>query len=166
VQKSVRSKLSGARRRVAFGRSRRFDAGHPEPSLRPVDPAPARSRDMLPRSTSSRREFRLERSSDGGRATISPSGELDGASVVQFEETVSEILATAHSVVLDLRGLTFIDSSGLWAVTLIHKTCRRRGISLRLIPGPEHVQSVFEVTGLYDLLPFVPPGPAGAAAAP
>ena len=34
------------------------------------------------------------------------------------------------------------------------EACKQRGIGLCLWSGPEHVQHVFEVTGLYDLLPF------------
>ena len=57
---------------------------------------------------------------------------------------------------LDMRQVVFIDSSGLWAVTLTQRICRTRGIGLMIEPGPQPVQSVFEVTGLADLLPFVP----------
>ena len=48
---------------------------------------------------------------------------------------------------IDLSRLTFIDSSGLWAITLTQRICRRRGLGLLIRPGPERVQSVFEVTG-------------------
>ena len=59
-------------------------------------------------------------------------------------------------IVIDLSRLTFIDSSGLWAITLTQRICRKRGLGLLIKPGPERVQSVFEVTGLADLLPFTP----------
>ncbi len=112
---------------------------------------------MLPvsRSAPVDREFRIDHGCEGETTTITPVGELDGASAIDFEEALSDVIAAGRPIVIDLRRLTFIDSSGLWAITLVHKTCKRRGISLCLLPGPEHVQNVFEITGLFDLLPFV-----------
>ena len=65
-------------------------------------------------------------------------------------------MTSERPIVIDLGRVTFIDSSGLWALILTQRICRQRGICLLLKPGPDSVQSVFEVTGLYDVLPFSP----------
>ncbi|MCW3032038.1 MAG: hypothetical protein QOK19_1269 [Solirubrobacteraceae bacterium] len=83
-----------------------------------------------------------------------PVGELDASTVLPFEQAVTEVVRRGRPIVLDLDSLTFIDSCGLWSISLIHSACKERGIGICLWPGPEHVQHVFEVTGLYDLLPF------------
>lgn len=85
---------------------------------------------------------------------ITPIGEFDSSALGQFEEALTELIEDERPIVIDLSRLTFIDSSGLWAITLTQRICRRRGLGLLIRPGPERVQSVFEVTGLADLLPF------------
>ncbi len=89
---------------------------------------------------------------------LEPAGELDAATVGELERSLCDAISIGWPIEIDLRRTAFIDSSALWAITLANGTCRRRGIPLRLRPGPERVQKVFEVTGLYDLLPFVASG--------
>lgn len=59
-------------------------------------------------------------------------------------------------VVLDLRQLGFIDSSGLRVVALSH---RRRPGRLAVVKGSGAVQRVFEMCGLVELLPFIDEAP-------
>jgi anti-anti-sigma factor len=90
-----------------------------------------------------------------GRQTLVLHGALSLDSVETLESALREIRPEGtKAVTLDLRGLVFIDSSGLWAVTSTHKWCRQRRIRFSIIPGGEAVQRVFELTGLSDLLPF------------
>ncbi len=87
---------------------------------------------------------------------VAPAGELDGVTIAELEQSLAEALSIGRPIEIDLRATTFVDSSALWAITLAHSACRERRIPLRLRPGPMRVQQVFEVTGLYDLLPFLP----------
>jgi anti-anti-sigma factor len=86
--------------------------------------------------------------------TLELRGELDMASTERFERSAAEIVETQRAhVVIDLRGLSFIDSSGIRGVlriqALLPDTTR-----LELLPGPPAVQRVFELTGLIAALPF------------
>jgi anti-sigma B factor antagonist len=90
-----------------------------------------------------------------GRHTVSLAGALDLDSVAAVEAAIHRISSSATAIALDLTGLTFIDSSGLWTITTLSKWCTRSGVTLSLIPGPTSVQEVFELTGLSDSLPFV-----------
>jgi anti-anti-sigma factor len=90
-----------------------------------------------------------------GRHTVSLTGALDLDSVGALEAAIHRISSSATAIALDLTGLTFIDSSGLWTITTLSKWCTRSGIVFSLIPGPTSVQEVFELTGLIDSLPFV-----------
>src|SRR4051794_28821118 len=86
--------------------------------------------------------------------TLELHGELDMGSTECFEQSAAEIVATARGhVVIDLRGLHFIDSSGIRCLlrvqALLPGTTR-----LELLPGPPPVQRVFELTGLIAALPF------------
>jgi anti-anti-sigma factor len=84
------------------------------------------------------------------------SGELDIASVPQAEHALEEAIAsTSGDVVVDLRELTFIDSSGLRLFILLSQRARADGWRLALVPPPEPARTVFRLTGAEENLPFV-----------
>jgi anti-sigma B factor antagonist len=90
-----------------------------------------------------------------GLCTLVLFGELDTRSVPMLEVAISRCCAGgARGITLDLRALTFIDSSGLWTITSARRWCERQGYGFSLIPGSESVQRVFDITGLSDVLPF------------
>ena len=90
--------------------------------------------------------------------TLVLSGELDLLSLPDLQAAVRELCANGTSaVVLDLSGITFIDAAGLRSVLFANDLCERRGYSCSLVPAPRHVQTLFEVTGLIDVLAFNPP---------
>ena len=63
---------------------------------------------------------------------------------------------TPRRLIIDLRRLSFIDSSGLHLIVAIHKQCQRDGTpTLYLRPGPPEVQRTFQLTGLEEVLPFL-----------
>jgi anti-anti-sigma factor len=97
----------------------------------------------------------------GDTYVIELTGELDIAGLPAAEREL-ERAKDARSVVLDLRRLGFIDSSGVRVVVVAH--CRRPG-RLTVIKGPPHVQRVFEICGLAERLPFVDETPQMSAAA-
>lgn len=103
------------------------------------------------------------RVSTGVEAQIEVRGELDLASVPTFEAAVRELDLSSHRrVVLDLGRLAFIDAAGLHAVLDLHEECVNVSTALTILPGPRHVQRVFELAGV-DQLAFSG-GPGGAAA--
>jgi anti-anti-sigma factor len=77
-------------------------------------------------------------------------GELDLASVPQLLEQAEAAIGDGGSLVLDLRGLRFIDSTGLGAVARIDRAAQRAGTTLTLVAGPANVQRVFEISGMVD----------------
>lgn len=92
--------------------------------------------------------------------TSSLEGELDIAGVPAVEHELERAEAAgAWTVVLDLRMLRFIDTSGLRVVVLAH---RRRPGGLAVVSGPRAVQRVFEICGLAQQLPFVDETPGAS----
>jgi anti-anti-sigma factor len=90
-----------------------------------------------------------------GRHTLLLSGELDLVSSSELEAMILLLCNEATSgLALDLKGLTFMDSTGLRTVLLAKELCDRHGCELTLVPGPDAVQRVFELTNLLDVLPF------------
>lgn len=101
------------------------------------------------------REFVVEEACEDGKHTLVPIGALELNSVGVLEAALSRLWTKKPAAVtLDLRRVTFIDSSGLWTITTLQKWCAREAIGFMLIPGPDSVQHVFELTGLSDVLPF------------
>ncbi len=95
--------------------------------------------------------------------TVALSGEADLSAASSIEAAVVDATSKAQRIVLDLRNLTFIDSSGLRALIRGHERCDARGAELRVIPGPENVQRLFELSGMNEILPFCDPELAGDA---
>jgi anti-sigma B factor antagonist len=119
----------------------------------------------------------VESRNDGSIAVVLE-GELD-LDVCDSLERALEALSTetGEHLVLDLRALRFMDSTGLRAIVSMARRVERQGGSLRLIQGPAQVRRVFELTGMDRSMGFVaadgmvlsrpggeapaPPGPLG-----
>ncbi|HEX4345434.1 MAG TPA: anti-sigma factor antagonist [Solirubrobacteraceae bacterium] len=92
---------------------------------------------------------------DGLLHTIGVRGELDFATADDVERELVRVEGTdALSIVVDLSGLTFIDSTGVRLLISAHARSRADSDRLTLLRGPRLVQRVFELTGVLDLLPF------------
>jgi anti-anti-sigma factor len=89
---------------------------------------------------------------------VAPQGELDMATVGGLEqELVRARKNGAGTIVLDLRGLSFMDSSGLHLVSRWHSGAAKDGYVFEIVPGPRAVQRVFELAEMTHGLPFRQP---------
>ena len=93
----------------------------------------------------------------GDVAVIHLSGELDVAGSALLEQELDRVTVDHHprAIVLDFSGLEFMDSTGLRLVVLADARCREHDVRLALVPGPEPVHRVFEITRMADRLDFV-----------
>ncbi len=90
------------------------------------------------------------------RARVVLAGELDMATVEPLEREVDSLVDSGfRRVVLDLRGLTFLDSSGLHYLLTLARRASHDGLRLELIQGGDDVRRLFELTGTEGALPFV-----------
>lgn len=100
-------------------------------------------------------ELRVHSERVGVVHTVSIVGELDLANANQLERELLRVEATdALTIILDLSGLTFMDSTGLRVVLRAHARSRADSNRLALLRGPTSVQRVFELCGVSELLPF------------
>jgi anti-sigma B factor antagonist len=92
-----------------------------------------------------------------GDAVIALSGELDLSGAPALDDEIGRLAAAdgVERVVLDLRGLEFLDSSGLRTVALAHRRLAATGRDLVLVRGTETVQRVFAITRMDERLRFV-----------
>jgi stage II sporulation protein AA (anti-sigma F factor antagonist) len=85
--------------------------------------------------------------------TLALTGELDMDSASVLEEAVREVCASGTELVIDLREVTFMDSTGLRVLIVAGTLCEEMGHELRIIPG-EDIQRILEISGLDHVLPF------------
>ena len=97
-------------------------------------------------------------SKDDGRYTVlTVSGELDRDVTHTLEQAGETALTSGvERLVLDLRGVTFCDSSGLRVFVHLHRLAESRGASLRLAELHPPVSTVVEVVNLDRLLDLHP----------
>jgi anti-anti-sigma factor len=99
--------------------------------------------------------FQIASSANDSSVTVTLRGELDLASVGALEEQLAAIERQgAARILLDLSGLSFIDSSGLRVLLLANGRARESGRELLCTESSEAVQRVFEMTGARELLRF------------
>jgi anti-anti-sigma factor len=88
---------------------------------------------------------------DRDRVIVAVSGELDIASVGALQEALDELRSAGwESIVLDLRELTFIDSTGLSLLLHADHAARRPGAQFAIIDGSPPVARLLEIVGLSD----------------
>jgi anti-sigma B factor antagonist len=93
---------------------------------------------------------------EDGTAVVRPRGDLDLATVDVLDARLREARALARDVVLDLRGLDFADSSGIRLLLTWQRAAETDGFAFGLVRGGGGVHEVFALTGVEDLLRFVP----------
>ena len=89
-----------------------------------------------------------------GIVVVRPIGELDLVTAPQLRSILQELRNRKASVVIDLKELTFIDSTGLRLIWDADATAREDGLGLSLTVGHPDVMRVFELTGLTRRLNF------------
>jgi len=130
---------------------------------RTLDSTGLRSLATVPASTELE-SFRIDVHPEDETVRVAPVGELDLATVTLLREHLDELpKPECRSVVLDLRGVTFIDASALHLIVSRNAHARESGIDFAIIQGPPAVRRVFDITGLLDWLPFRPVGAENGA---
>jgi anti-sigma B factor antagonist len=104
--------------------------------------------------------FRCETARDASTAWVRPFGELDLDTAHEVDEQLTSARADgADRLVLDLRGLTFMDSTGLRLVIRWDTAGRDQGFAFAIVPGVDVVQRVFQLTGMDAHLSVADPPP-------
>ena len=101
----------------------------------------------------------VETVEDGGLVKLVLRGELDLSTVAKVEEELRRAEAAKPPVlVMDLAGLTFLDSTGLRLIVTADQRARDQGRRLTVVKGSDTVQRVFSITRLDERLEMVEPG--------
>jgi anti-anti-sigma factor len=104
------------------------------------------------------RPLELDSAVEGDAVRVRLGGELDLTTAGEAERFLREVeREEPATVILDLSGLRFLDSTGLRLILAADTRARREGRQLRLVPGPEAVHRVFRISLLDRRLEFVDP---------
>lgn len=88
-------------------------------------------------------------------AVVSISGEFDISAAADVERQIRLIEDRVPVLVVDLRAVSFLDSSALRLVVALHAHARAQGRRVVFVRGPEQVHRVFRITRLEHQLEFV-----------
>jgi anti-sigma B factor antagonist len=90
-----------------------------------------------------------------GWTVVRASGDLDLTTAPRLREQVVQVVTGGQpSVILDLEGVDFVDSTGLGVIVGLLKRTRSQGGDLRLVSTRRSLQKVLELTSLDRALPL------------
>jgi anti-sigma B factor antagonist len=97
-------------------------------------------------------DFRIEERVAGSLPVIAVSGEIDVATAPQLRECLHRVIAEGgNTVVLDLLGVTFLDSTALGVLVGALKRCRELRGYLHVVVADPRIMKIFEITGLTNV---------------
>src|SRR5438132_9045343 len=95
------------------------------------------------------------RQTDSGVTVLAPSGRLDVAGAPALKEAISEAVKNGPPrVVIDMEGVSFVDSTGLGSVISALKQIRGSQGDLRLAAPNQQARVVLELTTLDRVFPY------------
>jgi anti-anti-sigma factor len=97
-------------------------------------------------------EFRIDVKDEPGGTVLELFGELDVASSPALEAELARV-SDAKLLVIDLRALDFIDSTGLGVLVRTHHHAKEHGQEFALVKGAGQVERLLGLTGLSEQLP-------------
>ncbi len=95
------------------------------------------------------------RQTDGGVIVVAPTGRLDVAGAPTLKDAISGLPKNGPAkVVIDMEGVSFVDSTGLGSVISVLKEIRGNQGELRLAAPNQQVRVVLELTTLDRVFPY------------
>ena len=99
--------------------------------------------------------FRVDVVPDRDEVRVRPVGELDLATVPSVDAQLAELCAAGFTrLVLDLRDVCFLDSTGIRMLLSWHGKSSADGVVFSVIPGPPVVERVLEIAGVAEILTY------------
>ncbi|GLX95066.1 STAS domain-containing protein [Herbidospora sp. NBRC 101105] len=94
---------------------------------------------------------------EDGIGVLAPEGEIDAVTRSILAAALNEALAAPGTrLILDLSGVTFLDSGGLGTISDQHRAARENGGMLSVYGGDPRRTRVLWLTGMADWLPVHP----------
>lgn len=91
-------------------------------------------------------------------------GDVDFATAPRLQATLSEALDAARVVIVDLRGVTFMDSIGIHVLMEAQHKANAKTCRLVFVRGSASLDRLFDIAGLDEQLQIVDPNQASPTA--
>jgi anti-sigma B factor antagonist len=101
--------------------------------------------------------FEMAERTAGETTIVALMGELDFGTVGQVQARLAELRDAGAPTLLDLDGLSFMDSTGIRLVLSACEDAERGDWSFRVTRGSERVRRVLEAAAVIDRLPYADP---------
>jgi len=98
-------------------------------------------------------DFDISLMRDDRCTVVRVQGDIDVVSRTRFEETLFKVVDADEPTVVDMREVTFCDSTGLNALVAANRRAGQRGTHIALVALPPRVQRVFRITGIDKFIP-------------
>lgn len=102
-------------------------------------------------SASSARGFRIQQRQEGDCLVVECFGRLVSDNVPALKQAMLEACSCKRRIVLDLKEVPMMDSSGLGAIVTLHVSARTRGCKLEVINARQQVRDLFSMTNVLAL---------------
>jgi anti-sigma B factor antagonist len=103
-------------------------------------------------------QFAIDVEPDRDRVIVRLSGELDLVEATRVTEALEELLGVGFArIAVDLRSLSFMDSTGLHALLTSRDAAHACGAQMALVRGPDAVHRIFELTDMASVFVFADP---------
>jgi anti-anti-sigma factor len=97
--------------------------------------------------------FSVDTRTEGPATVLAVSGELDLAASPALEEQLEQVFGDSVSqLIIDLRELEFIDSTGLSVLVKAHQRAEDSGCRFGLVNGGSQVRRLLSLTGIAERL--------------
>lgn len=93
-------------------------------------------------------QLSLEVRREGASAVVSARGDIDLSTLAKATAALDGARAGARSLILDLREVGFMDTSGLRLIIEEQRRAAATGYRFAVIQGSSRVQRLFEIAGL------------------
>lgn len=101
--------------------------------------------------------FDISEREDPVAPVVTVSGEIDVATAPSLRDRLqSRVAGGDATIVVDLLGVSFLDSTALGVLVGALKRCREAGGDLRLVIAEPRLLKLFEITGLTDVFSIHP----------
>jgi anti-anti-sigma factor len=102
-------------------------------------------------TSSTTRGFRVQQTEAEDCLVVECFGKLVSENVPALKQAMLDACTKKRRIILDLKEVPMIDSSGLGAVVTLHVSARTRGCKLEVVNARQQVRDLFSMTNLLSL---------------
>jgi anti-sigma B factor antagonist len=93
----------------------------------------------------------FDRTEEGSTRVLAATGEIDLSAAPRFAQELTALVADGNGTALvDLSGVTFIDSSGVRELLAANRQAEAMGMRLQLVNPSAACKRVLEISGVWD----------------